>query len=75
VKFGGYITEPPEMLGVDRFNDFGPVIRFMLKTKADRMFAVKRELLRRIKKSFEAHGIEIQDPNRIALQRPAAPGA
>jgi len=75
VKFGDYITEPPEMLGVDRFNDFGPVIRFMLKTKADRMFAVKRELLRRVKKNFEEHGIELQDPNRIALQRPAAPGA
>jgi small-conductance mechanosensitive channel len=74
-KFSGYITEAPEMLGVDRFNDFGPVIRFLLKTEADRMFVVKREMLRRIKKNFEEQGIELQDPNRIALQRPAAPGA
>jgi small-conductance mechanosensitive channel len=74
-KFAGYITEAPEMLGVDRFNDFGPVIRFLLKTKPDRMFVVKREILRRIKKSFEEQGIELQDPNRIALQRPKAPGA
>ncbi len=75
MKFSDYITEPPEMLGVDRFNDFGPVIRFMLKTKPDRMFVVKREMLRRIKKSFEEQGIALQDPNRIALQRPGAPGA
>jgi small conductance mechanosensitive channel len=70
VKFGGYIVEPPEMLGVDRFTDFGPVIRFMLKTRADRMFAVKREIQRRVKNRFEQLGIRIQDPNRIALQRP-----
>jgi small-conductance mechanosensitive channel len=73
-KFAGFVTEAPEMLGVDRFNDFGPVIRFMLKTKADRMFVVKREMLRRIKKSFEERGIELQDPDRLALQRPKAPG-
>jgi small-conductance mechanosensitive channel len=73
-KFAGFVTEAPEMLGVDRFNDFGPVIRFMMKTKADRMFVVKREMLRRIKKSFEERGIELQDPDRLALQRPKAPG-
>jgi small-conductance mechanosensitive channel len=72
-NFGSYITEPPEMLGVDRFNDFGPVIRFMLKTKPDRMFVVKREMLRRVKKSFAEQGIELQDPNRLALQRPPQP--
>jgi small conductance mechanosensitive channel len=56
------------MLGVDRFTDFGPVIRFLLKTKADRMFAVKREMQRRVKNRFEQLGIELRDPNRIALQ-------
>jgi small conductance mechanosensitive channel len=69
-KFDGYVTEPAEMLGVDRFTDFGPVIRFLLKTKADRMFVVKREMQRRVKNRFEQLGIELKDPNRIALQRP-----
>jgi small-conductance mechanosensitive channel len=67
-NFGGYVTEPVEMLGVDRFTDFGPVIRFLLKTKADRMFVVKREMQRRVKNRFDQLGIELKDPNRIALQ-------
>ena len=75
VKFGSYVIDPPDMLGVDRMNDFGPVIRMMQKTHPDRMFVVKRELLRRITKRFEELGISLQDPNRIALQQPKAPGA
>lgn len=70
VKFGSYITEAPEMLGVDRMNDFGPVVRILIKTQSDRMFAVKREAQRRFVKRFEELGIQIQDPNRIALEKP-----
>ena len=60
--FGDYITGKPDMLGVDRFSESGIVIKFRLKTKPDKMWPVKREMLRRIKNRFDELGIEIPMP-------------
>jgi len=64
----GSIIGDPEMLGVDKFTDYGVVIKFMVKTQPDKLFAVRRELLRRITKRFNELGIQITVPQRIFLR-------
>lgn len=64
----GKVIGDPEMLGVDRFTDYGVVIKFMVKTKPEQLFAVRRELLRRISKRFNELGIQITVPQRIWLR-------
>jgi len=66
---GVHIIDEPEMLGVNEFGESGPIIRFMVKTEADEMFPVKREMLRRIKNRFDELGIEIPVPHRVVLHR------
>ena len=68
-EFGDSVTDVPVMLGVDKFTDYGVVIKLMLKTRPDQMFPVRRELLRRIKNRFDETGIEISVPHRIIHQQ------
>jgi len=58
----------PDMLGVDKFTDYGIVIKFMVKTEPEQLFAVRREILRRISKRFNELGIRITVPQRILLR-------
>ena len=64
----GSIIGDPDMLGVDKFNDYGLVIKFMVKTQPDKLFAVRREMLRRISKRFQELGIQITVPQRILVR-------
>ena len=61
----GRVIGEPDMLGVDKFTDYGVVIKFMVKTQPEELFAVRRELLRRISKRFNELGIRITVPQRI----------
>ena len=63
------ITAKPVMLGVDLFSESGIVIKMLMRTKPGMQWSVKREMLRRIKNSFDAAGIEIPVPHRIVYQR------
>lgn len=67
-EFGPYILEEPVMLGVNSFDDFGVTIKFMLQTRADKMWSVRREMLRRIKNKFDELGIKIPVPQRVIPQ-------
>lgn len=67
--FSDHIIEEPVMLGVDRFGDAAVTIKFMLKTRPDKMWPVRRELLRRIKNRFDQEGIEIPIPHRVIYQQ------
>jgi small-conductance mechanosensitive channel len=63
------------MLGVDKFTEYGVVIKFMMRTVPEQMFAVRREMLRRIKNRFDAAGIQIAVPHRVIIpSEPATPG-
>jgi small conductance mechanosensitive channel len=62
--YRGLILEPLEILGVDAFADSAVVIKVMFKTKPLQQWAVAREFRRRIKKAFDAEGIEIPFPHR-----------
>jgi small conductance mechanosensitive channel len=50
---------PLEVLGIEQLGDTGVTIRVRMKTIPLRQFDVTRELRRRVKKAFEAEGIEI----------------
>ncbi|HEX9788915.1 MAG TPA: mechanosensitive ion channel family protein, partial [Candidatus Binatia bacterium] len=58
------ILEPLEMLGVDRFEDSAVIIRCRITTKPIKQWRIGREFNRRLKKAFDAHGIEIPFPHR-----------
>ena len=52
-EVGEWVTEDPVMLGVDKFTESGVVIKFMIQTQPDKIFATRREMLRRIKNRFD----------------------
>ncbi|MCM8794319.1 MAG: mechanosensitive ion channel family protein [Candidatus Omnitrophica bacterium] len=62
--FGRKILEPIEIFGVEAFGDSAVVIQARLKTKPSQQWAVGREYRRRLKKAFDAAGIEIPFPHR-----------
>jgi small conductance mechanosensitive channel len=63
-RFSDDILEPLEMLGVDQFAESAVIIKCRIKTKPIQQWRVGREMNRRIKKAFEAKGIEIPFPHR-----------
>ncbi|HUU71864.1 MAG TPA: mechanosensitive ion channel domain-containing protein [Burkholderiales bacterium] len=67
-EFSSWVTGDPVMLGVDKFSEYGMIIKTFVQTQPDKIFATKRELLRRIKKRFDEEGIEISVPHRTLLQ-------
>ncbi|HUX07936.1 MAG TPA: mechanosensitive ion channel family protein [Acidobacteriota bacterium] len=58
------ITEPVEILGVEDFADSAVIIRMRITTTPIKQWAVAREFRRRIKKRFDAEGIEIPFPHQ-----------
>jgi small conductance mechanosensitive channel len=56
------ILEPLEVLGVDAFKASEVTLRFRIKTLPLKQWEIGRELRRRIKKAFDAHGIRIPFP-------------
>ncbi|HEX6963523.1 MAG TPA: mechanosensitive ion channel family protein [Lacipirellula sp.] len=67
-KFGEFIVGDPEMQGVDAFGDSAVVVKLLVTTKPLKQWAVKRELLRRIKGKFDELGIEIPFPQMVLHQ-------
>jgi moderate conductance mechanosensitive channel len=64
------IVEPLEIFGVERFSDTAVVIRARLKTVPMRQFAIGREFNRRMKKAFDANGIEMPAGSRTRYLDP-----
>jgi moderate conductance mechanosensitive channel len=60
--FAPSILAPLEVLGVDAFKASEVTLRFRIKTLPLRQWDVGRELRRRIKKAFDAQGIQIPGP-------------
>ncbi|MFQ5960717.1 MAG: mechanosensitive ion channel family protein [Candidatus Methylomirabilales bacterium] len=62
-ELGRMILEPIEIFGVDDFADSAVVIKARLKTHPIQQWNVGREYRRRLKKAFDAEGIEIPFPH------------
>jgi moderate conductance mechanosensitive channel len=71
--FAMHILEPLEVLGVDAFKASEVTLRFRLKTLPMKQWEVGRELRRRIKKAFDAKGIQIAGPSMtVTVRQPSA---
>ncbi|MEM1256698.1 MAG: mechanosensitive ion channel family protein [Cyanobacteria bacterium P01_H01_bin.21] len=58
------ILEPPEVLGVDSFNDSSITIRLLMRTAPAQQWLVARELRRRLKQALDQADISIPLPQR-----------
>jgi len=62
-NFGPQVIHAFEIAGVERWDDSSLVLRCRFKVRALEQWNVRREYLRRLKKAFDAHGIEIPYPH------------
>lgn len=78
-EYGPLILDPLEVLGVDQFADSAVIVKARIKTRPIKQWFVGREFNRRMKKRFDALGIEIPFPHRTiyfgADKAGAAPAA
>jgi len=58
------ILEPLEVFGLDRFEDSAVVIRARFTTRPLKQWSIRREFNRRLKRVFDARGIEIPFPHQ-----------
>ena len=63
-EWGPLLLEPVTVPGVESFGESSVVIRMMAKTLPLKQWDVARELRRRIKRRFDAEGIDLPFPNR-----------
>jgi small conductance mechanosensitive channel len=63
-RFGPAMLQPIEIFGVDDFKESEVTIKARLKTTPLQQWNVGREYRRRLKKAFDAQGIEIPFPHR-----------
>lgn len=61
--FGPKILDDLEIAGVDKWDDSAVILRCRFKVKPLEQWDVRREFLRRLKKAFDARGIEIPFPH------------
>jgi moderate conductance mechanosensitive channel len=59
------MLEPIEIFGVDGFTESAVTIKGRLKTLPLQQFTIGREYRRRLKKAFDAAGIEMPSPQRV----------
>lgn len=62
--FGPFMMAPLEVVGVDRFEDSAVIVKVRMMTLPIRQWTVGREFNRRMKKAFDAKGIEMPFPHR-----------
>ena len=62
--WGRRIIEPIQVMGVHELSDSAVIIRSRIKTQPIMQWGVKREFFRRMKKRFDAEGIEMPFPHR-----------
>jgi moderate conductance mechanosensitive channel len=68
------ILAEPEVWGVERFEADGIAIRLVVRTVPNQQWTTARELRARIKRAFDANGIEIPFPQRTVWVRTESAG-
>ncbi len=68
-EFGAKMLGQIEIMGVDQFADSAVTIRCRIKVVALEQGPVRREFLRRLKKAFDAEGVEIPFPSRTVYTK------
>lgn len=65
------MLEPIEIFGVDNFTDAGVAIKARFKTQPSHQYSIGREFRRRLKKAFDAEGVEMPASSRAIATRAA----
>jgi moderate conductance mechanosensitive channel len=73
-EWSGRMIEEPEVIGVQNLADSAVIIRARMLTTAEDRWTVKREALRRLKKRFDAEGIEIPFP-QVTIHKATEPAS
>ena len=71
-EYGALLLEPPKSQGILEFGDYAIIIRVKFKTKPREEFVIRRVLNERLKKLFEANGIEFAFPTVTVVSEPGA---
>ncbi|HLN87989.1 MAG TPA: mechanosensitive ion channel family protein [Candidatus Limnocylindrales bacterium] len=66
------MLEPIEIFGVDNFSEASLTIKARFKTQPSHQLTIGREYRRRLKKAFDAEGVEMPAPARAAAARTVA---
>ena len=66
------MLEPIEIFGVDNFSEASLTIKARFKTQPSHQLTIGREYRRRLKKAFDAEGVEMPAPARNAAARTTA---
>jgi small conductance mechanosensitive channel len=70
-RYGQVMLEPIEIFGVDNFTDSAVIIKARFKTRPLQQQVIGREYRRRLKKAFDAEGINRPMPSATAnIQAP-----
>jgi small conductance mechanosensitive channel len=72
-EYAPLILEELEILGLDSFGDSALIIKAYFKTTPLKQWNVAREYRRRLKKAFDAEGIEIPYPHHTVYHRVEEP--
>jgi small conductance mechanosensitive channel len=67
---GSDILEEPDLWGVESLGRNAVTLRLVVKTRPSRQWVVARELRERMKRTFDAEGIEIPLPQQTVWMRP-----
>jgi len=73
--FGPKILDDLEIAGVDKWADSAVILRCRFKVQPLEQWNVRREYLRRLKKAFDACGIEIPFPHLTVYAGAARDGS
>jgi moderate conductance mechanosensitive channel len=71
-RFGPFVLEPIEIMGVDSFDEWAMRLKFRIKTVPLKQWEVGRELRRRLRKALDAAGVHVPFP---AISAMSAEGA
>ena len=66
-RFGPFVLEPVEIMGIDSFADWSMGLKFRVKTVPLKQWDVGRELRRRLRKALDAAGVNVPFPAITAL--------
>jgi len=68
--FGPSILQPLEIVGLDRFDESALVLKARFRTRPGDQWRIGREFNKRIKRAFDAEGIQIPFPTRTLVVSP-----